>query len=277
MVKIESTKCIKCELCVESCTPKVINPKEGTVDNSNCMMCSHCIAVCPKDAVYQNSESGEYLLPHNISPESFENLVHSRRSIRNYTDREIDKDTLNRFLELMVYSPTGTNSQESYITVIRGREKVSDFSLRLLAYFQKLIKWIFNPITYPLLLLTLGKKKTQKFFKYKGYLTTLKEGEDILAYNAPLVVIFHSSKEASTPEMDSNIQASYASLHAVTLDLGACFNGFISKGLNANKKMKRELNIPKTHKIYNSLLVGYPKLNYRKGVIRKVNHVNIIE
>lgn len=276
MIVIDEERCIKCELCVKTCTPKVINPKDGTVDSARCMLCSHCIAICPKDAVSQSREYGEYITDFNISAESFENLIHYRRSIRNYTRKEVSGETLERFLNLMSYSPTGTNSQESYITVIQGRERVAEFSFKLISFFQRVVKLILNPVTYPILRVLLGKTKANKFYSYRTYLTNLKEGEDILSYNAPLVVIFHSSNKASTPEMDSNIQASYASLHAVTLGLGTCFNGFIAKGLNFNKKLKREYNIPKNHKVYNSLLVGYPELNYKKKVIRKINPINVI-
>lgn len=275
MIKIETDKCIKCELCVQSCTTKAINPIEGLINESRCMECSHCVAVCPTDAVSQDDKISERIVPHNITPENFENLIYARKSIRNFKEDEIDDITLKAFLNLMEYAPTGTNSQETYVTVIRGREVVQPFSKSIIMYFQKTLKKYLTPVAYPFLKVIKGKEKTDKLYSYKKHMLNVKEGNDIIAYNCPLIIVFHGSPKASTPEMDCNIQASYASLHAITLGLGTCFNGFICRGINGDKKIKSDLNIPKSHTVYNSLLVGYPKLNYNKRVIRQELKFNI--
>ncbi len=276
MIKIDKEKCISCELCVKSCVTEAIKPIEYFIDMDKCMGCSHCVSVCPTDAVTQNDELGNYIDNHNISPENFENLVYSRKSIRNYSDKNIDDKTLTDFLNLMQYAPTGTNSQNIHVTVINNKEKLQKFSMDMIKFFKVLAKTIFNPITYVFMFIIMGKEKTDKLFGYKRSITGAKEGKDFLTYNAPLVIVFHAAPEASTPDMDCNIQSAYASLHAVTLGLGTCFNGFITRGLNANKKLKKEFGIPKKNKVYSSLLVGYPELDYKKRVIREELKVNII-
>ncbi len=276
MIKIDSNKCTQCELCVKSCTTSAINPLNYDVNQDRCMGCSHCVAVCPSDAVTQSDVLGKHIDNHNVTPENFENLIYSRKSIRNFTEQEIDDKTLQDFLNLMEYAPTGTNSQETYVTVIRGKDRIQEFSKAMITFFQKAMKAMLNPVTKPIMLLTMGKEKTNKLFGYRNHIVNVEEGNDILAYNSPLIVIFHASPNASTPEMDCNIQSSYASLHAVTLGLGTCFNGFITRGLNGNKKLKKELNIPKKHKVHSSILVGYPELNYKKRVIRQDLKVNVV-
>ncbi|MGL1894214.1 MAG: nitroreductase family protein [Spirochaetaceae bacterium] len=276
MIKIDETKCTQCELCVQSCTTGAIQPLDYSVTMSKCMGCSHCMSVCPTDAVTQFGETGEYISDHNISPENFENLVYARKSIRNYSNKVIEKETLDQFLTLLQYAPTGTNSQQTYVTVLTDEKKIEKFAFEMISFFKKLVKIIFNPVTYIFMLLFSGKEKTEKMFSYKRMLSGASGNDDFLTYKAPLVVIFHASPDASTPEMDCNIQASYASLHAVTLGLGTCFNGFITIGLKANKKLKKELGIPKDHKVYSSLLVGYPKLDYKKRVIREELKVNMV-
>lgn len=276
MVVIDINKCTKCELCVKSCVTGAIKPTEGLVYNDFCMGCSHCVAVCPKDAVSQSNLTGDYITDHNISPENFENLIYTRKSIRNFKKDEIKEKTLNDFLNLMQYAPTGTNSQQTYITVLKNREKITSFSEQIISFFKKTMKLAFTPLTYPFMRIFIGKEKTNKLFSYKNMLLNLEEGKDIITYNCPVVVVFHASPDSSTPDMDCNIQASYASLHAITLGLGTCFNGFITRGLNGNKKLKKEIGIPKSHKVYSSLLVGYPELNYKKRVIRNELKINIV-
>lgn len=276
MIKIDTEKCIKCELCVKSCTPKAIHPLNGTVTNEICMSCSHCVAVCPTDAVTQDEIISENIEKNDITPESFENLIYARKSIRNFTDSEIDDKTLEKFLKLMEYAPTGTNSQETYVTIIKGRENVRPFSASIINHFQKTLKLFLNPVAYPFMRVLKGKEKTNKLYGYKKHMLNVKPGQDIIAYDCPLIVVFHASPGSSTPEMDCNIQASYASLHAITLGLGTCFNGFICRGINGNKKIKEGLNIPKDHKVYSSLLVGYPELKYKKRVIRDELKLNVV-
>lgn len=276
MIKIDTNKCISCELCVQSCTTKAINPLEGIVNESRCMSCSHCVAVCPTDAVSQDDKISRVINNHNINPENFENLIYARKSIRNFKTDEIDDDTLKTFLNLMEYAPTGTNSQETYVTVIRGREKIKPFSESIIKYFQRTLKMFLTPAAYPFIKMMKGKEKADKLYSYKKHILDVKEGHDIITYNCPLIIVFHASPKSSTPEMDCNIQASYASLHAVTLGLGTCFNGFICRGINGDKKIKSDLKIPKDHKVFSSLLVGYPELKYKKRVIRQELKVNIV-
>ncbi len=276
MIKIDESKCIKCELCVMSCATNAIKPKEYTVRQHRCMGCSHCVAVCPKDAVTQDDKIGEFIEPHNITPGNFENLIYTRKSIRNYSKKGIDNETLARFLDLMKYAPTGTNSQKTFVTVLKDRDFISGFAVDTIEFFKKLTKLAFNPVTYIFVRLIMGKDKCKKMFSYKKALQRTPKGKDILTFNAPLVVVFHASPESTTPDMDCNIQASYSSLHAVTLGLGTCFNGFITRGLNANKKLKKQIGIPKKNKVYSTLVVGYPELDYKKRVIREDLKVNII-
>lgn len=276
MIKINIDQCIKCGKCVKSCVTEAIDPDIGKVKSHRCIKCSHCLAICPQDAITQDNMQGEYISPNNIKTEDFENLIYTRKSIRNYTNKDIDDKTLNKFINLMKYSPTGTNSQKAFVTVINSRERVNDFSGKMISFLKKFVRLGLSPALYPFIVLFLGKKKTDKFYSYKKIILNTKAGKDILCYNCPMLVLFHSSSDASTPEMDCNIQSSYASLHALTLGLGTCFNGFIAKGLNINKKLKRELGIPDKNKIYSSLLVGYPALNYTKKVIREDLKVNIL-
>jgi len=232
------------------------------------------MAVCPTEAVFQEGIQGVPLEEPGITPQDMEQLISSRRSIRNYRAEDVRQEDLERLLSLLEYAPTGTNSQKSGVTVVQGREKVEVFSREMMVFFKKLVRMAFNPFTWPFLRIAMGSQKTAKLFNYKKMI--LQTDQDILCHQAPLVLIFHSSKKASTPDMDSNIHASYTTLHGESLGLGTCFNGFIAKGLNFNKGLKRKLGIPKDHKIYSSLLVGYPQLKYKRRGARRAFQVNFV-
>jgi len=63
-------------------------------------------------------------------------------------------------------------------------------------------------------------------------------------------------------EADANIWATYTSIYANTMGLGTCFNGFIVHAMKKKNRLFAELGIPAGHRVYASLLVGYPKVKY---------------
>ena len=87
--KVDYEKCTKCGLCIENCptkaldyddykSPKMENPK-------NCMLCQHCLAICPMGAISIIDKNPDYSAPvKQINSDDILNLIQTRRSIRNY-------------------------------------------------------------------------------------------------------------------------------------------------------------------------------------------------
>jgi hypothetical protein len=61
---------------------------------------------------------------------------------------------------------------------------------------------------------------------------------------------------------DAYIWATYTSIHANTLGLGTCFNGFITNAMERSKAMHKSFGIPDGHQVYAALLLGHPKVKY---------------
>ena len=52
MISIDQAKCIGCVACVKDCVAGNINMQEGKArPNGPCMLCGHCVAICPSEAV----------------------------------------------------------------------------------------------------------------------------------------------------------------------------------------------------------------------------------
>jgi ferredoxin len=43
----DEEKCIKCNICVESCPSGAIDPETYAIDEANCIRCFACTRVCP--------------------------------------------------------------------------------------------------------------------------------------------------------------------------------------------------------------------------------------
>jgi heterodisulfide reductase subunit A len=60
---VDSEKCIKCKLCVETCPKKAISVKSPAyVDEAACKGCGSCAAACPVDAINMRFFSDEQIL-----------------------------------------------------------------------------------------------------------------------------------------------------------------------------------------------------------------------
>ena len=84
-----------------------------------------------------------------------------------------------------------------------------------------------------------------------------------VCHHAPAVVLFHAPvTKYGMAGADANIWATYTSIHANTLGLGSCFNGFIVTAMKRSKAMRTKFDIPVNHQVYASLLIGHPKVKY---------------
>lgn len=51
-IRIDESKCIKCDKCTKNCKAQCINGKQNVVDYSRCVVCGNCQASCPKNAIH---------------------------------------------------------------------------------------------------------------------------------------------------------------------------------------------------------------------------------
>jgi nitroreductase/NAD-dependent dihydropyrimidine dehydrogenase PreA subunit len=265
LIEFDVSKCTRCGLCVQVCVGKVIHPETGSADRAHCIRCGHCLAVCPESALSLGGVRGEPIAARSIDPEAFEGLVRSRRSMRIFREGDIPRAVIDRILALLAYAPTGTNSRAVGVTVLATRPRVEEFVAAVMGFFTRAASILDNPVLRPFLGLALGRQTARKALSSaRRYLSRYGEGKDILAHGAPCVLVFHAPRSASTGEQDSVIAATTAALHAETLGLGSCFNGFIVYGLRSSRALRRGIGIPKEDRAYSSLLLGYPGLAYRR-------------
>lgn len=273
---IDKKKCIKCLLCVDDCTAKAINPQNYNINN-RCIRCGHCIAICPENALSaRGAKSEELCAPSKSLSDDLSRLVKLRRSVRHYEDNSVPRDLIERIIDDVIHSPTGTNSRRTGITILHSREKIQELNDIIMAHFDFLTKILINKMTYPLLRLILGRKKTKQVFSYKKQIPRYWKGENILTHDAPLLMIFHGDSKASTPEQDGLIWATTAMILAESHGIGTCFNGFLVLGINSCRKARKYLDLPPKRKVYETLTAGYSKYKYRRTVPRERENVRFV-
>jgi nitroreductase/NAD-dependent dihydropyrimidine dehydrogenase PreA subunit len=277
MPTINLEKCTQCLKCVKDCPSSAIDINSGFIAGT-CIHCGHCVAICPESTIYPDFGIITPLVPSKISPADFQNLSAGIRSIRYYLKKEVPEEIIQILIENMKHYSSAGNARPLKITLVRSQEKIQLLNDLTIDTLIKTMKLVTSPMIKPLL----------KVFAPSIRLTGLKEYKEILirkrhtnnsmvCHHAPLVMLFHGPvNKFDMSEADAYIWATNTILYAKTFGLGSCYIGFIVKAMQRNKTMKKEMNIPASHKVYAALVLGHPKVNYKNETSRKRPEVNFV-
>jgi nitroreductase len=96
------------------------------------------------------------------------------------------------------------------------------------------------------------------------------KGQDRILRGAPYLAIAHTGSEYGSARLDCAIAATTLELLAHTEGIGTCWAGFflIAMADHANP-LYGLLGIPSDHQVGAALMMGYPKLRYRRVPQRK--------
>jgi len=263
-VNIDKDLCCGDSLCVNVCPVNCLTMEDGKAKNSNaarfiCISCGQCVAVCPKAAininVNQPGEMGE-IIPSklDITKEQFATLAKTRRSTRNYIDKDVSTETLEEALNIVRFAPTAKNEQQTEWVIINSKEKIREFSGVIIDYMR----------TVPSL------KRMVQFFDAGG---------DPIFRNAPSLVFAHCPTE-SVQHYGSNdciIATTYLELFLPCVGLGACWAGFAMTISKLYPPVNEFLQLPKENTMYAGLMLGYPAIKYQKIPPRKNLRLQIIK
>ena len=120
MIQVHSEKCCRCAACVHDCIVSLIQlPEDGGVPfispelEKYCIHCGHCLAVCPTGALVCDGKSADDCEPLGPlpNPDEMLHLIRQRRSVRQWSDRPIDDEILDRLKSSLDWTPTGCNAQ----------------------------------------------------------------------------------------------------------------------------------------------------------------------
>lgn len=275
-------KCNSCGLCVKICKDfslKMEDNKPVVSDQAlfGCIACGHCMAVCQNNAI---QISGRELsvndlidLSEMVDKPSYDQLNHlliGRRSIRDFKDQEVGEDLIEKIIEAAVVAPMGIPPSDVHLVVIKGKDKVREFSFDVIDYFSK-VGWVFSPwIMWMWRLMGKEAYLVMKSFGnplVKFMVETKQKNENYLLYDAPLALYFSSSPYADPA--DPYIPATYAMLAAESLGLGSCMIGSVHPMIQYGaKKLKQKWNLPAKSPSGIIVIFGYPKYRFKSGIKR---------
>lgn len=250
IIDIDKEKCIGCGLCVKDCPSKCISLENGkaTYNSDLCIKCGHCFAICPKSAIdmpqYDTNNLDKYYTMENFDSENLLSAFKSRRTIRQFKTAPIEKEKIRMILEAGRYCQTAKNVQGINFTILDSKkELIESICVKM---FRRAI--------------SVGKIFSKSLKNYNI-------DDNFFFKKAPTVIIV-SGRE----NMNKGLATSYMELMAESLGLGVLVSGFTETCIRLNPRLKRMINLPKGHKIYSVMVIGYPDVKYQRIVPR--DHVN---
>ncbi len=260
MVTIDQNKCIGCGRCVKECFINNIGMLQGKAQNLNgtCMLCGHCVAVCPVGAValpvYDMDEVMEMKdLEKDIDPVVYLNHLKARRSIRQFTNEPVAKQDIEMILEAGRFSPTGGNLQNvAYFVAMDSVDELKDKMMKVLKRMGEEAKAAGLTISW----------YTDKWLEMTAAYE--QDGSDSLFFNAPCVIVVSSESPQA-----AMIAAAHMETMVYSLGLGMLYSGFANRTIEVSEELQSYLELKEGYRPYAVLVIGHPAVKFERTVPRK--------
>jgi nitroreductase/NAD-dependent dihydropyrimidine dehydrogenase PreA subunit len=272
-------RCNKCMLCVQDCVSGVWRELDGiptVVAPGACNLCSHCLAVCPKDAIIHDGLDGQQIRRvdrKQLDPKAYYETITGRRSVRHYKDKPVSQEIIESVLELARYSPTASNSQNVQYIVIQNKPLLRQVSEDIFGFSKRVFSWSQSRIGKILFGIFKNTYFISTLNRYIGtmgyYIKQTDDGRDFILHHAPVLILIHAPKGSGFSCDNCNIAATNIINYAYTLNLGTCFIGFLTMALKYSKALRHKLGIPRGRQVFASLVMGFPDYRHSFTSSRK--------
>lgn len=257
LITVDQESCIKCGLCVEECPTRVLK-LESTgpieINGNSCIACGHCVAVCPKEAIDNEKsplamqrEVGDLI---KLDAKQAKNFMRSRRSIRSYKAKAVEREKLLQLVEVANLAPTGSNTQGISYLIIDDKKTIE-------AMVEECVIWFENhPVFHKLL---------------GGLIKEYRENNaDRILRDAPSIVLSLANKDFRNARENSIFSLTYLELFAPSLGLGSCWAGILEIcARSEDSPIHKLLNISDEKIITACVMVGYPKHTFKRFTERE--------
>ena len=274
MIEYLYDRCNGCLLCVRDCVAGCLREVDGrpvAVAPELCNRCSHCLAVCPRDAIVHRGLDPLQVRKINrrkLSAENYAEVVRSRRSVRQFTEETVERAAIADILDLARYSPTSSNDQNLEYLVVTDKgvlDKVSRHLFGMGAALYKKTRGGPAKMAFSLASSAGPLKIAARYMDAMGYYVEQSEktGRDYILHNAPALILVMAPSRAPFACDNCNIAATNITNYAHALGLGTCYIGFLTLALKFNPILRKILGVPRGRKVFASLVLGHP--SYRHG------------
>jgi nitroreductase/NAD-dependent dihydropyrimidine dehydrogenase PreA subunit len=264
---VDQDRCTRCSICAEICPFGLVDPADeqhlpqiAETKATSCNNCGHCEVFCPSGAItldYALDENGRGTVESaEISPDHLGTYLKSRRSVRHYTARKVEKEKIEQILDIARYAASGMNSQPVQWIVAYDKKEVKRLAELTIDWMRYLS----------------GSKNPMSAYAIR-LVAAWERGFDPICWNAPHLLIAHIPENNPVAPTDAIIALAHFDIAAPAFGLGTCWAGFVAGAARSWKPMQEALALPEGRAVAYAMLFGYPK--YKTYRIPRRNPVGI--
>jgi nitroreductase len=176
-------------------------------------------------------------------------IIKKRRSVREYAEKEIEKEKLDIILESARLAPSASNSQDWFFYVVKNREIKEKIAS-----------------SEPMLV-------NQFLHKAPVLIVACERSFGVVRAATGAVLKVTGTRDRGWGEVDVTIALEHMVLTATELDIGSCWIGLFD-----GRRISRILDIPEDHNIVALLALGYsssPSTNGSIGGIKNSSRLSL--
>ena len=210
----------------------------------DCVMCGHCTAVCPKNAVTisgYDTEQIEKKEKVRLNPSDVLDVIRFRRSIRRFQRKDVPSEVIGQILEAGRLTHTAKNMQDvSFVVLETELSRIEQMAVNVF-------------------------RKGKPLFDLVSPMARNRAIDDhFFFFNAPAAIIILAKDKTNGVLAAQNMEF-VAEAHG----LGVLFSGFFTMAANASPKIKRALRVPKGKQVAMTLVLGFPDVKFLRSAPRK--------
>ncbi|WP_230668829.1 nitroreductase [Methanosarcina barkeri] len=176
--------------------------------------------------------------------------IYQRRSVRNFSDKEVSDEIIKEIIRAGTYAPTAVNKQPWRFVVIKNKQLVEEYDDRAKKAF-------------------LAAYKDTEIPEMVRFVQFLSKPATRIFYGAPVLILVFASPNVIN-EHDCALAAENMMLAAQSLGIGSCWIG-LADGLGYDMEFLKEVGVPEGHKLIAPLIFGYPSKQNLKASVRNAD------
>jgi nitroreductase/NAD-dependent dihydropyrimidine dehydrogenase PreA subunit len=282
-ITINAGLCRRCGMCLSICPVSVYiqETKESIPEATNtgfCISCGHCVAICPYNAIIHSEfpeDSVKQVNTENMpSPGELIELLRTRRSVRLFKDKPVEKQLIERIIDTARFTPSAHNLQTTEYIVIQDKELLGKIVQATGKYYQTLVSQLRNPLIRPFILLMMRKQARiiidTLLPAVEKLVLDVQSGRDCILRNAPVLMLAHADERTFSMDVNAHLALQNTALMIHAQGLGSFWAGYFVGACERNKSLQQLINLPKNHRVYGGLAIGYPRYEFEKWPERKI-------
>ncbi len=290
-IAIDPSRCTKDGLCAIVCPSRIFVQRERATlpeleGEERCISCGHCMAICPCTAISHSAFPPGSIVPIQVekipSQEQVLELLRTRRSIRAFREKPLEKEVIEKIIDGARFAPSGHNWQSTAFLAVLDRAVLNQISELAVEYLKFEMGRLNSLLVKALLtlvdreLLENGQREVPGF---ERIIRRFEAGADPILHHAPALLVFHARRRVGYADINAHLALQNASLVAHSLGIGHYFTGWVLAACKApmsrawSRRIPELIGIPPENEVHGALALGYPVPLFSNWIERETARV----